>query len=312
VDRDPLERLSLAATNLAIDAGGREVIAALRDAGVRSLLIRGPALTRWLYPNGESRAYSDVDLLVAPSHFERAEKVLKSLGFAESRLERAFAGERPPHATTWSRGSFMTIDLHHTLAGCGVSSRNVWDALTERTETMSLEGTDVEIPALAARALIVALHAGEQGTELGHPAEDVRRAISLLPDEVWSDAFRLAAGLGAEDSFIRGLRLLRAGSDLADRLGLPERSARTREPQSGQAYRIAHGLTWARSQPGLWGKTRFLARKVLPAREFMRTRSRLAQRGALGLAAAYGMRILRLLRHTPAALRGWRRSRRGA
>jgi hypothetical protein len=311
VDRDRLDRLTVAATNLAIDAGAREVISSLSEAGVRSVLFRGPAMTRWLYPESEPRGYTDIDLLVAPSLFRPAERALSELGFEESPLERAFAGDRPSHANTWSRSAgTLTIDLHRTLAGCNASPAEVWDALSKRTQLLDLEGISVEIPNAAARALVVALHAGEQGILLGHPLEDLRRALDLLPIELWVDASRLADKLRAHDSFVRGLRLVPEGAKVAERLGLADSNAKPQEPRSGQAFRIAHGFSWAWRQQGLLRKIRFLGRKVIPRQEFMKSRSSLARRGRVALMAAYGWRILRLLGSTPSAVVGRRRSRR--
>jgi putative nucleotidyltransferase-like protein len=310
VDRDRLDRLSVVATNLALDTGAREVISSLNDTEVRSLLLRGPAIAQWLYTESAPREYSDIDLLVAPSWFSVAERTLAELGFTESPLERSFAGSRPSHANTWSRsGDALTIDLHRTLAGCNASPAEVWDALCERTELLELEGISVEIPSAAARAVVVALHAGEQGILLGHPLEDLRRALGF-PIELWIDASCLADRLQARDSFARGLCLLPEGAKVAERLGLGDWNEQTPEPLSGQAFRIAHGLSWGWRQQGLWRKIRFLARKVIPTQEFMKSRSSLARRGRIALIGAYAWRILRLLRFTPSAVVGQRRSRR--
>ena len=56
------------------------VVRALRDRGVRPLLLKGPAVATWLYAeNPRVRAYTDVDLLVAPTDRETAEAVLAEL-----------------------------------------------------------------------------------------------------------------------------------------------------------------------------------------------------------------------------------------
>ena len=58
--------LLAAARSLQLDLVAAEVGTALRDAGVAFILLRGPSLTRWLYPPHRGRLYVDVDLLLAP------------------------------------------------------------------------------------------------------------------------------------------------------------------------------------------------------------------------------------------------------
>jgi hypothetical protein len=77
---------------------GAEVRSAFNDAGVRSVLLKGPAFARLLYPNARSRDYTDVDLLVDPARLETAEEVLRRLGFErfdpESAKPTPRSGER--------------------------------------------------------------------------------------------------------------------------------------------------------------------------------------------------------------------------
>ena len=52
-----------------------ELTAALEAAGIRSILLKGPAIKLWLYAEDESRHYWDIDLLVSPAELPRAESV---------------------------------------------------------------------------------------------------------------------------------------------------------------------------------------------------------------------------------------------
>ncbi len=58
-----------------------ELMAALQAAGIRSILLKGPSVQRWLYADHETRHYWDIDLLVSPAELHRAEAVADSLGF---------------------------------------------------------------------------------------------------------------------------------------------------------------------------------------------------------------------------------------
>ena len=59
-----------------------EVVTAFKDAGIPTILLKGPSIARWLYPAG-GRTYRDTDLLVPPSQFADAGSVLRSLGFTD-------------------------------------------------------------------------------------------------------------------------------------------------------------------------------------------------------------------------------------
>jgi hypothetical protein len=81
-----------AACALYVDRVTGEVVAALNDAGIAAILLKGPSIARWLYPAG-GRMYRDTDLLVPPSQFLDAASVLRSLGFTEQ-LEDFHPSER--------------------------------------------------------------------------------------------------------------------------------------------------------------------------------------------------------------------------
>src|SRR6266542_3466039 len=93
-----------------------DVVAALRESGVRCILLRGPAIDRWLYDERDPRPYEDIDLLTAESDVARAEDVLSHLGVAEVGPEGVLARDRPPHASRRYRArDTATVDLHRTL-----------------------------------------------------------------------------------------------------------------------------------------------------------------------------------------------------
>jgi hypothetical protein len=64
----------------------QEIVAALRQDGVDSLVLKGGALAWTIYPSPAQRPMADLDLMVRPEHGERAAAVLGSLGFRLSPL----------------------------------------------------------------------------------------------------------------------------------------------------------------------------------------------------------------------------------
>ena len=156
-----------------VDRATAEAVRALAAAGVRSVLLKGPSLTAWLYGDGMPRPYGDSDLLVAPDDRPRAEDVLRALGYVLVLGD----GDIPlpggqPHADTWWReATRSSVDLHRTLGLARAPAEAAWPLLAAGTDRLVVEGVEVEVLGLPARALHVALHAAAHG---GPPASRPR------------------------------------------------------------------------------------------------------------------------------------------
>ena len=305
--RSNAHRYRQASAELALEGVAARVNAALLRGGVRTILLKGPALASWLYV-GEERPYSDVDLLIAQPDRDAAERVLEDLGFALVALD-VLPHDRPHHARTWVRPLGAAVDLHHTLVGVGAPSDVVWTTLTEGTEWMPLGEARVEVLPVPARALVVALHAAQHGLGAEGPLEDLRRALELLSFENWEAARGLALKLEALAPMAAGLRLLPAGRTLAARLELGDVRSVETVLRSESAFTMALGFDWLSRTSGVRPRMKFLARKLVPQPAFLRAWSPLARRGRSGLAAAYLWRIIWLLIHAGPAYVAWRKAR---
>jgi hypothetical protein len=298
--------------SLRLDAVTAEVVTALRAAGIESVLLRGPAIARWLYEDTNARLYVDVDLLVPHGHIERAEEVLVALGFSDHTVEGVLAHDRPTYAHTWLRGDGSAVDLHYTLLGVRLAPERVWEALAAETEAISVHGTEARVAGSSGRALVVALHAAHHGAGVGQPLDDLARALELLPAELWEEASELAAQLEAQEAFATGLRLLEPGREVAHSLGLPPTRSTETALRASTPPPMALGFDWLATTPGMHAKAGLVARKIVPAPRFMRAWSPLARRGRAGLAAAYAWRLLWLARHAGPGFLAWHRARKAA
>jgi hypothetical protein len=298
---------------LILDRGTAEIVLAWSRAGVRSVLLKGPALTRWLYREGEFRGYSDIDLLVPDSDVAAAEEVLEGLGFERHGLE-AIEGDWPRYSRNWVRSDSMNVDLHQTLTGVGVPPNELWAALTQELERMSVAGVDVDVLAPSARALVLALHTAKDGPRIAKARHDLGHAIDRLPPGLWTETVQLAAQVGALGSLAAGLRLVvPSGVELADRLGLPTQAPLEIAIRSkGGAPALALGIDWLVSSPGLRGKGRLVLRKIFPPVSFIRAWSPLGRRGRVGLVAAYAYRPFWVLWRVGPALWALARARKRA
>jgi Uncharacterised nucleotidyltransferase len=304
---DPVDpALLIAARTLALDATTARLAAEWQRAGIRCILLKGPALSRWLYDKASPRDYVDIDLLLAQEDFGRLGAILTRAGFGPSLAEVALPHGRIPHADTWQRGSDgLMVDLHRTLPGVGTKPKTVWTALAADTEAMSVDGAQVEVLSPWARALLVALHAAHHGVADPQPLEDLARALAQLPETTWLKAAALAERLQAIPALAAGLRLLPEGGLLADRQGLPVAASVETILRSSSAPELALSLDWLTRAPGLRAKVRLIARRIVPPVSVLRGRSRLARRGTIMLVAAYAIQPFWLAWHAVPALRAW-------
>jgi hypothetical protein len=302
-----------AVRRLAADALAAEVIEAFRAQGTRSILLKGPATTQWLYGGDDGvRLYRDVDLLVSPRDFTRAESHLAGLGFSY-RLARVAPEEQVPHARRWIRPrQVVSLDLHRTLPGAGVDEQATWDILSERTETCDVAGVPAEILSEPARTLLLALHAASHGIRTAQPVADLRRGLAVVDLEVWAEAETLAKRLGCDAAFAAGLLLLPQGAEVAALIGAPIRRPPEVALRASSPPDTAFGFERLAAARGARAKARLLGREVVPTRSFMRAWSPLAARNQLGLGLAYVWRPFWLLLHARAGLNAWRRAQRDA
>lgn len=290
----PSEEVLKRGTSLVVDRTTTEVFGALRNAGVRALLLKGPAIARWLYAPSYLRSYSDTDVLVAPDDVGRAEEILTSLGFELPPIYDE--DDRPSFEHAWVRRSDgVRVDLHWNLVGSTVQDDEAWTVLSSDSEAMEIEGEEVEVLGETARMVHVSLHAAQHGSEMGKALEDLRRAVARFDAERWREAAEIADALGADLSFAAGLRLDPAGEALANEIGLShELSVEVAlRAQGGAGHALS--LQWLLEQPGVWRKVKVVGKNLVPPPTFMRDWHPLASRGWAGLALAYLWRPLFLL-----------------
>jgi Uncharacterised nucleotidyltransferase len=287
-----------------------EVCWVLAGAGVDALVIKGPSIAQWLYPEG-GRESADVDLLVRPAHWDRAVEVLTERGFRDT-LDDFRDGEAPPHSVTLSRTDpelgAHAVDLHRHFPGMDASPATTFDALWGRRVEASQAGVPVWFPDVTSRALVIALHIARDP----HPAktaEDLRRAWAELDADHRRELRDLATQVHAEPALRAGLETLPETTPGVQELGLSD----VEVPaiwvlQSQGASGTALHLFEVAEQP-LWRRPVTALRWAFPSPAVMRIRDPRASRGTVALSGAYARRLRDGLRDLPRALRELRRAR---
>jgi Uncharacterised nucleotidyltransferase len=299
---------------LRVDGVTSEAVTAMRDAGIRALLLKGPSTVAWLYGGDAARPYGDSDLLVAPGSYSRAGEVLRELGF------RPVTDLWYSDSQEWVRGRDAScVDLHRSLIGAFAPPDTVWRELAGDTDTLRVSGVDVEVLCVPARAFHVALHAAQHGVDGRRMLEDLSRALRVADDRVWREAADLARRIDALPAFAAGLRLDPEGVRLAERLRLPGERLPFVALRAGPSIPVAIALESLADEQSLWARVRLLLRVPIPPPLYMRRWSakhmtgwpaRL-RRGPLGLVLAYLWRPIWILTRLPKAISAWRRARRG-
>lgn len=307
------EAVTIVGDNLRVDAVTARVLQAFDSAGVASVLLKGPAIARWLYTHADPRPYRDCDLLVRPSDMERAVAVLESLGFVRFIHPRGLPEWSGEHAIEWwHEEDRIPVDLHSTLAGVDVDDATAWGVLASDTELMVVGGHAARVLAVPVRALHVVLHAAQHGRAFHRPTVDLERALAQVDEPVWHEAVELASRLQAMSAFVAGLRLLPEGQALVVRLALPAEVSVEAALRASSPPPVALGLEQLAQARGVRARAAIAWRKFVPPPEFMRRWSPPASRSRARLATAYLLRTVWILRATPQGARAWLRARRAS
>jgi hypothetical protein len=309
---DPSDRVVAIGQIMKVDGVTAEVVGELRRRGVRSILLKGPSLGRWIYPDKAQRLYADTDLLVAPGDLPAVEAALSELGFVLAVPRHEL--DRPVPSANWYRpDGGAAVDVHVSITGIGVPHGAAWAVLGRDTESMTVGGIGVEVLSEPGRALHVALHAAQHGARERRPLQDLEVALGRLPDDLWRATAELAAELAATEALAAGLRLDPAGDALAGRLGLPAGGPVDVLLRRETAPPLALSIHWLSEMPGVWPRVRLVASKVFPPPADMRARARRLRRDHLpGVALEYLKNVLVLAVQVPPALRALRRARAAA
>lgn len=200
-----------------------EVCWALADRGIEVLVIKGPSISEWLYPDGE-RESADVDLLLRPSQWDAAQSILEGRGF-----EPTYSGFRDEESALHSLDLQRTnaeqgrhgLDLHHYFPGIEVDPEEAFDVLWDGRLPGEQAGVAVWFPSIEARALIIALHAARQ-PGMTKTSEDLRRAMEALSPAQTQTMAELARRLNAQAALRAGVETLPETSDYVEVLGLAD------------------------------------------------------------------------------------------
>ena len=288
-----------------------EVCWALNRAGVDALVIKGPSIGEWLYPEGRPES-ADVDVLVRPGHCDAAVEALAGLDFADTLV--GFRGEEPPdHSVTLARTDESKghhgVDVHRYFPGIERDPEAAFDIVWSRRTAGTQADLPVWFPDEVTRALLIALHEARDPLAT-KTYEDLRRALAALTEPQLDDLALVADELDAQAALRAGLEAHPDTAAAVDRLGLgdvevPLEWALLSHAADGTAWRLGRLAEMPlRQRPGQ------VTRWLFPSPALMRYRNPEAAEGTVALARAYAVRLGQGARRAPRAVRQWRDARR--
>lgn len=266
----PSPAMVVAARNLTVDRVTAEVVSALGEAGVPAILLKGPSIARWLYPDG-GRAYCDADLLVAPGALAHALGVVRSLGFEEVTKgfhPRELDMERRAQVTLFRRPgpgrTGGTVDLHRNLPWLPTPDDVLWTVFSSGAATLPVAGVEVRVPDRSVVALHVVVHGVQHAFDF-HTNEDLRRALAGATFDDWCRAAAHARRLGILEVLGTGLRHHPEGRAIADRLGLPSLPAGDLRLWRASAPRGSLSLLQLVDAPTVRERAQVIRRELAPS-----------------------------------------------
>jgi hypothetical protein len=267
---------------LTIEQHLMELADAFSSAGLRAVVLKGPAVAHGLYPDPTVRPFGDLDLLVSADDWRRACELLIRHGYSRDLPEpRPGFDERFGKAATHSNGAGVKVDLHRTIV---LGPFGLWldpDELLRHTRTFPLGGRTIERLDPTGLLLNAVVHAA-LGTfpPLLLPLRDVVLA-ARQPDVEWTTLADWATRwhLGVAFRFAFAAVSSELGVEEPPQAGLvaPDVAARSDE-RAFRAYieRSRFGgvaLASTRAIPGVRAKLSYLTGLVAPSRAFLRARS---------------------------------------
>lgn len=240
--------------SIVVAAVATDVHAALRQAGVPALAIKGPALGVQTTGSWLGRGSTDVDVLVAEADLPAAHAALVARGC------RSRAGHPAP-PTRWQRyvrgerayvGLPVTVDLHWRVDAAPGSFHLPFALLWRECEAISADGLVVEAPGRIDALLITAAHGAKEHWSRWCWALDAVRQVAAVPVPEWPQVRDRARAAGASRALDLALAVAQAcGGEVGTAV---DPAARLRADALLAASAAARPVDWSPSAS--WGRRR--------------------------------------------------------
>jgi hypothetical protein len=165
-----------------------EALDLLRQADIEFVVTKGPGIGR-LSRSPIDRTYSDLDVLVEPTDFEKSVTLLSREGFEErpeTRPPRAIFGRHCREAVNLRSPSGASVDVHQRIPPWIWSSGLTLDHFLSGVQLFDCQGTVLPVASPVHNLLVTALHVV---SDQGRPGRTLRswRDLVLLASQCSND-----------------------------------------------------------------------------------------------------------------------------
>jgi len=192
------------------------ILDAFDQAGIETLLVKGPIVSVLAYGDPAVRSYVDLDLLVRDAAILPACRIFTALGFEADFPETAILAGKIPGEYLFRRAGAQQLVELHTEKTFRYNPRPMRiEDLYARQRRVRLEGRDVPALCLEDELVLNCIHGAKHFWErLMWPA-DIAAIVARHPEIAWERVRQAARDVGAE-------RMLHVGLLLAESLlGVP-------------------------------------------------------------------------------------------
>jgi Uncharacterised nucleotidyltransferase len=232
-----------------------------RDAGLDTVLVKGPTLALRAYGDTGARQYGDLDFLVRQRDILRATELMISAGYKPEIAVESLSPQNIPGQYLFVRtGAPLLVELHteHTMRyfPLGLPIEEFF----ARRQLVSVDGHRIPALAIEDELLLICIHGAKHLWERLSLVADVAAFVARQTALNWERSFATARAVGAE-------RMLNSGLLLASNLlgaALPQNIRARLQSDRSAAQLAATIATWlpsaGRTPPGLVARALYRVR----------------------------------------------------
>lgn len=232
-----------------------------RDAGLDTVLVKGPTLALRAYGDTAARQYGDLDFLVRQKDIRCATELMISAGYKPEIAVESLSSQKIPGQYLFVRIAAPLLVELHTERTMRYFPRGLpIDEFFARRQLVSVDGHHIPALAIEDELLLICIHGAKHLWERLSLVADVAALVTRQTGLNWERSFAAARAIGAE-------RMLHTGLLLAGNLlhaALPQNvQARLQSDRSASqlAAKIATWLPSAgQTPPGLFARALYRVR----------------------------------------------------
>ncbi|HEX4535939.1 MAG TPA: nucleotidyltransferase family protein [Candidatus Acidoferrum sp.] len=181
-----------------------------RDAGLDTVLVKGPTLALRAYGDTGARQYGDLDFLLRQKDIRRATELMISAGYKPEIAVESLSPEKIPGQYPFVRiAAPLLVELHTERTMRYFPLGLPIEEFFARRQLVSVDGHHIPALAIEDELLLICIHGAKHLWERLSLVADVAAFVTRQTSLNWERAFAAARAIGAERMLHTGLLLAR-------------------------------------------------------------------------------------------------------